>query len=175
MGGAQTRELILIVNRFEDSRWWGPLSAVLRQPCFCLGLALTLKTVKHNMPNWLIANRATLQRQEAAKELEGGDGASVWTEGGGGGPGDIFMEHLSVSLQCQVSGNSLTCSYLLYNWLCCKDGQYFYLGYCLSSWSYIKYSPWKWRLVVLNNLMLCPGGAVNCYGFKNSTTSSLGD
>lgn len=26
------------------------------------------------MPNWLIANRATLQRQEAAKELEGGDG-----------------------------------------------------------------------------------------------------
>lgn len=41
---------------------------------FCLGLALTLETAKHNMPNWLIENRATLQRQEAARELEGGDG-----------------------------------------------------------------------------------------------------
>ena len=54
MGVGQTRQLILIRNRFETTRRQCPLHVVPHQPCFCLDSVLILETVKHNMPNWLI-------------------------------------------------------------------------------------------------------------------------
>lgn len=53
-GVGQTKQLILITNRFEALRLRCPLSIVPRPPCVCLGSVLILETVKHNMPNGLI-------------------------------------------------------------------------------------------------------------------------